>query len=169
MPINARVIGLADRPADKKIDKISRIVNETKRLVREVKDHNKVYQQVCEMLRNDFPYYSWVGIYIVEGDYLSLRAWVGDHSTEHTRIKVGEGICGLAAETGKTVIVPDVTKDFRYIMCFATTMSEIVVPIHKGKTVHGEIDIDSEELDAFDSKDESFLEQVAEVLTGLYK
>jgi len=160
---------LADRPVDRKGDEGSRIVSETKRLIKDVKDHNKVHQQVCELLRNGFPHYAWVGIYIVEGDYLSLKAWVGDHATEHTRIKVGEGICGLAADTGKTVVVPDVAKDFRYIMCFAATRSEIVVPIKKGKTVYGEIDIDSEELDAFDKKDETFLEQVAEALAGLYK
>lgn len=160
---------MAERPADKKADDISRIVSETKGLVKDVKDHIKVYQQVCEMLKKDFSHYAWVGIYIVEGDYLALKAWVGDHATEHTRIKVGEGICGLAADTGKTVVVPDVTKDFRYIMCFAATRSEIVVPIKKGKKVYGEIDIDSEELDAFDKKDEGFLEQVAEALAGLYK
>jgi len=155
---------MAEKP-----DKIQTIVDETKKLVKETSDHNKVYQTVCEMLREGVSHYSWVGIYIVEGDNLILKAWVGDHATEHTRIKIGEGICGLAAETGKTVVVPDVTKDFRYIMCFACTKSEIVVPIKKGKTVYGEIDIDSEEIDAFDNKDEGFLEQIAETLTGLYK
>lgn len=160
---------MAGTPADKKSEDIARIISETKRLVKEVKDNDRVYQLVCKMLRESFSHYSWVGVYIVEGDYLALKAWVGDHATEHTRIKVGEGICGLAADTGKTVVVPDVSKDFRYIMCFATTRSEIVVPIKKGKKVYGEIDIDSEELDAFDSKDESFLEQVAEALSALYK
>jgi L-methionine (R)-S-oxide reductase len=152
-----------------KADKIQTVVNETKKLVKETRDNNKVYQKVCEMLRECISHYSWVGIYIVEGDNLILKAWVGDHATEHTRIKIGEGICGLAADTGKTVVVPDVTKDFRYIMCFACTKSEIVVPIKKGKTVYGEIDIDSEEIDAFDNKDERFLEQIAEELSVLYK
>ena len=163
------MIGLADKPTGKKLDKVVNIVEETKRLVKDTKDHNLIYQEVCELLRNNFKHYSWVGIYIVEGDILSLKAWVGEQATEHTRIKVGEGICGLAAETGKTVVVPDVTKDFRYIMCFACTKSEIVVPIKKGKTVYGEIDIDSDEVDSFDTKDENFLEQIAEILSGLYK
>lgn len=152
-----------------KSDKITTILAETKKLVKDPKDLVAVYKKVCQMLRDGFSHYSWVGIYMVDGDFLSLNAWVGDHATEHTRIKVGEGICGLAADTGKTVVVPDVTKDFRYIMCFAATKSEIVVPIKKGKKVLGEIDIDSDELDAFDSKDEEFLEQVAELLANLGK
>jgi len=157
-------MGLAE-----KSDKITTILAETKRLIKDGKEPKIVYEKVCQMLREGFSHYSWVGIYMVDGEFLTLKAWVGDHATEHTRIKVGDGICGLAAETGKTVVVPDVTKDFRYIMCFAATMSEIVVPIKKGRTVLGEIDIDSEELDAFDSKDEEFLEQVADILANIGK
>lgn len=132
-------------------------------------DHDKIYQEVCDLLRKNFQHYNWTGIYIVEGDNLILKAWQGDAATEHTKIKIGEGICGLAAETGKTVVVPDVTKDFKYIMCFAATMSEIVVPIKAGDEVFGEIDIDSEEIDAFHKDDEQILEEIADILAALYK
>ncbi len=120
----------------------------------------------CTALYDGFDHYSWVGIYVVEGDELVLSAWSGPEETEHTRIAVGEGICGLAAKTGRTEVVPDVSERPEFIACFPSTRSEIVVPIHGADGVVGEIDIDSDWLDAFDDRDRVFLEEVAEVLAG---
>jgi GAF domain-containing protein len=124
---------------------------------------------VCEELYQRFEHYSWVGIYVVEGDELVLSAWAGEEETEHTTIKVGEGICGLAAATGRTEVVPDVTEREEFIACFPTTKSEIVVPIHGPEGVLGEIDIDSDWLDAFDERDRAFLEDVAERLARIVR
>ena len=74
---------------------------------------------------------------------------------------MGAGICGLAARTQETVVVEDVSKDPRYIECFAETRSEVVVPIVRDGVALGEIDIDSEELDAFSPEDVEFLERIA--------
>lgn len=120
-----------------------------------------VYDFVLGHLRTAFPRYSWAGIYLLEGDTLRLAAWKGDQETEHAAIPVGQGICGLAALKGETVVVPDVSKDDRYIACFPTTRSEIVVPIVADGRVLGEIDIDSDALDAFTPEDRQFLEVVA--------
>lgn len=120
------------------------------------------HELVCDQLEERFDHFTWVGIYVVEGDELILSAWNGPEETEHTRIKVGQGICGLAAETGETEIVPDVSAREEFIACFPSTKSEIVVPIHaKDGTVIGEIDVDSDYLDAFDERDRDFLEEVA--------
>lgn len=127
----------------------------------------EAHEVVCERLYDGFDHYSWVGIYVVEGDELVLSAWAGPEATEHTRIAVGEGICGLAAATGATEIVPDVGERPEFIACFASTRSEIVVPIHGSDGVIGEIDIDSDWLDAFDEEDRAFLEGVAADLTAV--
>ena len=124
---------------------------------------------VCEELYRRFEHYSWVGIYVVEGDELVLSAWAGEEETEHTTIKVGEGICGLAAATGRTEVVPDVSERKEFIACFPTTRSEIVVPIAGPEGVLGEIDIDSDWLDAFDERDRAFLEDIAEGLSGVMR
>jgi L-methionine (R)-S-oxide reductase len=109
-------------------------------------------------------HYSWVGIYLVEGDDLVLGPWQGPEATEHLRIPVGQGICGAAAASGVTEIVDDVSADPRYLACFPSTRSEIVVPIaHEGRVV-GEIDIDSDRPAAFGEEDRIFLERVAELL-----
>ena len=88
-----------------------------------------VLQQVVDVLHDEVEHYSWVGIYLVEGDDLVLGPWRGPQATEHVRIPVGQGICGAAAASGETEIVDDVDADPRYLACFPSTRSEIVVPI----------------------------------------
>ena len=124
-------------------------------------------QRVVDLLHDRFPSYDWVGIYWVDGPDLVLGPWTGPEATEHTRIPIGTGICGVAAESGRTEIVGDVDADPRYLSCFASTRSEIVVPIFDGRTVVGEIDIDGSDVDAFDGTDARFLEEVAALLAPL--
>jgi GAF domain-containing protein len=117
-----------------------------------------------EVLQSRFEHYSWVGIYLVEGDDLVLGPWQGPEATEHVRIPVGQGVCGAAAASGKTEVVDDVNADPRYLACFPSTRSEIVVPIAQNGRVVGEIDIDSDRPAAFDGEDRAFLERVAELI-----
>jgi L-methionine (R)-S-oxide reductase len=83
------------------------------------------------------------------------------------RIPVGQGICGAAAATGRTEVVDDVTADERYLACFPSTRSEIVVPIAYEGQVVGEIDIDGTDPSAYDETDARFLEEVAALLSPL--
>ena len=126
-------------------------------------------EQVVKFLHGRFPHYSWVGIYLVQGDELVLGPWCGPQATEHTRIRLGQGICGAAAASGRTEVVPDVSRDERYLACFPSTKSEIVVPIVRGGRVLGEIDIDSDRLDAFTPEDQEFLEEVAARLAAVLR
>jgi L-methionine (R)-S-oxide reductase len=125
-----------------------------------------VLHAVVDVLDERFDHYSWVGIYLVDGDELVLGPWRGPEATEHVRIPVGQGICGAAAESGRTEVVDDVAADARYLACFPSTRSEIVVPIaHNGQVV-GEIDIDSDRPAAFDTDDRAFLERVALLISS---
>jgi GAF domain-containing protein len=121
-------------------------------------------QAIVDYLQARFPTYAWVGLYWVEGDDLVLGEWRGPQATAHTRIPIGTGICGAAAASGRTEVVPDVSQDPRYLACFPSTRSEIVVPILDGGRVVGEIDIDSTVVNAFGPEDQRFLERVAAVL-----
>src|ERR1700674_496778 len=99
-------------------------------------------------LLNLEPTYNWVGLYLLKGQELRLDSWSGPAPTTHTSIPLGRGICGFGAKSGRTEIVSDVSKDPRYLQCFASTRSEIVVPIaHQGKVV-AEIDIDADIVNA---------------------
>jgi len=129
-----------------------------------VSKSSNVLEKVVDYLYENFNHYSWVGIYIVEGNDLLLGPWRGEQATEHTKIPIGTGVCGSAAQSGNVEIVPDVSKDERYLSCFVSTRSEIVVPIKKNGKIIGELDIDSDTLNAFDKKDALFLEKIADML-----
>jgi L-methionine (R)-S-oxide reductase len=128
-------------------------------------DADDVLREFVALVHDRFEHYSWVGVYLVEGDDLVLGPWRGPEATEHVRIPVGQGICGAAAASGRTEIVDDVNADSRYLACFPSTRSEIVVPISFEGRVVGEIDIDSDEPAAFGEGDREFLERVATLIS----
>ena len=126
--------------------------------------NSQVLQNVVNFLYDNFNKYTWVGIYIVKENDLILGPWKGEQPTEHVKILIGKGICGSAAASGKTEIIRDVNADDRYLACFVSTKSEIVVPIKDNYKILGEIDIDSDVEDAFTKKDKEFLEKIADML-----
>jgi L-methionine (R)-S-oxide reductase len=112
-------------------------------------------------LLNLEPTYNWVGLYLLKAGELRLASWSGPAPTTHTSLQLGKGVCGFVAKTGRTEIVSDVSKDPRYLQCFASTKSEIAVPIlHEGKVVGG-IDIDGDIVNSYSSVDREFLEALA--------
>jgi putative methionine-R-sulfoxide reductase with GAF domain len=127
-------------------------------------DRDAALTAAVTILKTTFPHYTWVGIYLLDGDELVLGPYRGKPSP-HTRIPLGRGICGAAAEAGTTIVVDDVNSDPRYLACSIETQSEIVVPILRGGTVLGEIDIDSDARAAFDRDDQQMLEAVAVILS----
>ncbi len=144
-------------------------LNLVRTIVAEAPGPDAAAQRVVEALHDRFGHYDWVGIYWVDSDRreLVLGPWIGPEATEHTRIPIGVGICGAAADSGQTQIVDDVNADPRYLACFATTRSEIVVPIFADGQVIGEIDIDGSDVAAYDETDARFLEEVAALLAPL--
>ena len=114
------------------------------------------------------PHYSWVGIYLMDGDELVLGPFLGKPSP-HTRIPLNRGICGAAASQKATIIVDDVNNDPRYLACSLETKSEIVVPILHGDNVLGEIDIDSDRPAAFGPHDQALLEEIATAIAPRLK
>jgi L-methionine (R)-S-oxide reductase len=124
---------------------------------------NAAMKQAVQLLKDAMPHYSWVGIYLIDGDELVLGPFLGKPSP-HTRIPLGRGICGAAATEKATIIVDDVNADPRYLACSIETKSEIVVPIMNGSEVLGEIDIDSDQPAAFGQSDRTLLEEVAGLL-----
>ena len=120
-------------------------------------------QQVVRLLKDAVPHYTWVGIYLVEGDELVLGPFLGKPSP-HTRIPLGQGICGAAVTEKATIVVDDVNADPRYLACSIETKSEIVVPIMRDGRPLGEIDIDSDQPAAFGASDRALLEPIAAML-----
>ena len=144
-------------------------LNLLRAMIAEAPGPDAAAQRVVDELHDRFGHYDWVGVYWVDAEAreLVLGPWTGPEATEHTRIPMGVGICGAAATSGQTEIVEDVTTDPRYLACFASTRSEIVVPIFAEGQVVGEIDIDGSDVAAYDETDARFLEEVAALLAPL--
>jgi L-methionine (R)-S-oxide reductase len=134
-------------------------------IVNREEDSDAIVRRVVDVLHDRLDTYSWVGIYFVEDGDLQLGPWKGPHATDHTRIPIGQGVCGAAAASGVTEIVADVNADPRYLACFPSTRSEIVVPVAYEGTVVAEIDVDSDAPAAFGEADRTFLERVAAIIS----
>jgi GAF domain-containing protein len=128
----------------------------------------EVLEQTVGILKKGLTKYTWVGIYLVDGEMLHLKAFLGKPSP-HEHIPIGKGICGAAASTGKILNIPDVNADPRYLACSLETRSEIVVPILSGDRAIGEIDIDSDLPAAFGREDQQMLEEVAGILARRFE
>ena len=122
---------------------------------------------VVGLLFSNYRHFTWTGIYILDNGELKLGPYRGKPSP-HATIPVEQGICGAAIREKKTIIVPDVNADSRYLACSNSTKSEIVVPIIKGDRVVGEIDIDSDKPNAFDDHDRKILEMIAAKLGKVF-
>jgi len=114
-------------------------------------------------LKQTFEKISWVGFYVLEGNYLYLGPFQGKVAC--TKIEIGKGVCGTAAQRMETVIVPDVNKFPGHIACDADSKSEIVVPIIRNKKVYGVLDLDSNSYNAFDEIDKKYLEELTNFLS----
>lgn len=124
----------------------------------------KMYMIVVDQL-STIPYFNWTGIYLLdkEKNELVLDYYVGK-PTEHTHIPVGRGVCGSAVVEGIDKIVEDVTKEDNYLACSLETRSEIVVLIENKTEILGQIDVDSDEIAAFDKIDQKYLHQVSDLI-----
>lgn len=139
------------------------VLSNVRMAVEQAPSYTEAMTQAVNVLKDQMPDYSWVGIYLMDGQELMLGPYRGMPSP-HTRISLNQGICGAAASTGQTIIVDDVDADPRYLACSLETRSEIVVPIIRGRDVLGEIDIDSDRKAAFGPADRELLEAVAALL-----
>jgi L-methionine (R)-S-oxide reductase len=120
----------------------------------------------AEKIQAAGPPYTSVYLYMLHGDALVLEAFAG-RETEHTRIPVGQGVCGTAVATGQDQNVGDVRSIGNYIACNIWTRSELVVLIRRGAAVLGQIDIDSDVPDPFTPAEEAEVRKVAEALAVL--
>src|SRR5687767_4182612 len=104
----------------------------------------------------------WVGFYLVKKNELVLAPFQGPVAC--TRIKKGKGVCGTSWARAETLIIPDVEKFPAHIACSSLSRSEIVVPIIRNNEVIGVLDVDSVELNQYDTIDKFYLEQIVDLI-----
>ncbi|PZX57937.1 GAF domain-containing protein [Algoriphagus chordae] len=116
---------------------------------------------ISAALKEAFDFF-WVGFYLTKENQLVLGPFQGPIAC--TRISMGKGVCGTAWQEGKTMLVPDVDAFPGHIACSSASRSEIVVPVFKGGLVAMVLDVDSDQLDDFDSVDQENLEKLMGLL-----
>ncbi len=119
----------------------------------------------CELHHSD-DRFDWTGFYRVTGpDMLKIGPYQGGHGC--LQIPFSRGVCGAAARTGQTQLVPDVDAFPGHIACASSTRSEIVLPVRDNQgALIAVLDIDSDQPDAFDETDADALAQILEGVFG---
>jgi L-methionine (R)-S-oxide reductase len=123
---------------------------------------------VASMLASSFEHYFWTGFYVVDPEKpreLVVGPYQGTLGC--LRIAFGRGVCGAAAETGRTQLVADVHAFPGHIACDSRSQSEIVVPVFDaGGTLLAVFDVDSDRPAAFDAVDQLGLETILKATFG---
>jgi GAF domain-containing protein len=121
----------------------------------------KSVKQVAEMIRAARGY-RFIAIYKIMKNEFVILAGTGNEPVTYPRFPVSQGLCGAALESGKSIVVADVSKDKRYLPTFHTTRSEIIVPMRcENRHIVGMIDAESDKVKAFSEEDRQFLERAA--------
>src|SRR5450432_5399 len=127
-------------------------------------DLDTTVRRVAEVVRKviDYEIFAILLLYEKTQD-LRFRFQVGypQEFADRTRIKVGEGVTGLAAQLRQSVLIDDVTKDPRYIEAVPNVRSELAVPLITKNRVIGVIDIEAREPGYFTEEHERVLTLVA--------
>jgi GAF domain-containing protein len=107
------------------------------------------------------PRLNWAGFYFLKGDILVVGPFQGLPAC--TRIPLGRGVCGTAAQRGETIVVEDVHDFDGHIACDSASLSEIVVPFTIAGRLAGVLDIDSPELARFGAAERAIFEEIATI------
>lgn len=117
---------------------------------------------VASMLAASFESFFWTGFYVVDPEK-ERELVVGPYqgTLGCLRIAFGRGVCGAAAATGQTQLVPDVHAFPGHIACDSQSASEIVVPVfdRSGRLI-AVFDVDATTPAAFDEVDAEWLEAI---------
>jgi nitrate/nitrite-specific signal transduction histidine kinase len=144
-----------------------RVVSEVGRQITSILDVDELLKEIVRSLKETFGYYL-ITIGMIEGDEVVFRAGVKTHWDDpHFRppsVKVGShGITAWVAGSGEPLLAPDVSKEPRFLFLedAAETRSELAVPLKVKDEVIGVLNVESDQLNAFDEDDMRLLQSIA--------
>jgi L-methionine (R)-S-oxide reductase len=143
----------------------SKLRGEVEALVASDAPDDEVLEEVVRLVHEAHPRWDWSGIYLLVDGTLVVGPFAGsEEPPEHSRIEVGDGVCGTAVAQDRNQLVDDVRELDNYLACSLSTRSELVVLIREDGRIVGQFDIDSDERGAFTQEDEALLEELATVV-----
>ncbi len=138
------------------------IINQLKYLLEDVNDNITNLSNTSALLNAYLKDINWVGFYLFKNNELLLGPFQGLPAC--TKIMIGNGVCGTAAETLQSIVVDDVDAFPGHIACDGASKSEIVIPIIINNSFYGLLDIDSPIHNRFDNVDKLYLEKLINTL-----
>jgi L-methionine (R)-S-oxide reductase len=147
--------------ADSKAELYSDLLSQAKGLLHDEHDRVANAANFAALLYHSLTDVNWVGFYFMKDGELLVGPFQGKPACVH--IALGKGVCGTAAQSRKTQLVPDVNAFPGHIFCDGDSRSELVVPlVSKGELI-GVLDLDSPKLARFDAEDQEGIEALAKV------
>jgi len=126
-------------------------------------------QRAIELIRT-VGSYRWAGLYDVLPSEIAVIAWSGPQAPTYPRFSIAQGLNGACVANRKPVIVQDVAQDPRYLTTIGGTRGEMIQPVlHQSGVVIGTIDVESDRVNAFSSRDEELLAACAKNLSWLWR
>ncbi len=146
------------------------LINQVSREITAELSLDVLLTKAAELIQESFGY-PHVGLFLLDGkrEELMMKARAGSYAAlfppDH-RLKISEGINGWVARNGERLRIGDVQSDPRYYNPFPEQLirSELSVPIKWVDEVVGVLDIQSDQLNAFDKSDVLVLETLADQL-----
>jgi len=142
-----------------KIELSGELKAEVEALVASDAADEEVLYEVVRKVHDAHPSWDWSGIYLLAGDTLVLGPATAP--ADHSRIAIGEGVCGTAVAEDENQLIEDVREVENYLACSIHTRSELVVLIRDEGRIVGQFDIDSDTVGAFSVEDERLLDELA--------
>ncbi len=160
---NARLYEAKQRRAEQ-----FRIISEVGQRITSILTLDELLSQTVRLIQEAFGYYH-IHIGLIEGEYVTFQASAGVWGREpfchccNYQLKVGEeGLSGQVAASGEPILVPDVQQDSRYIpVAPGQSGSNVVLPLKVKGQVIGILDVESEQVNAFDADDLIVLQLLA--------
>ncbi len=145
--------------AGTKSDQYAQLADQVRGLLHGERDRTANAANLSALVYHSLPELNWVGFYFWDGRELVVGPFQGLPAC--VRIALGKGVCGTAAVTRQTQLVPDVEAFPGHIACDSASRSELVVPLYRGDELVGVFDIDSPVPNRFDEDDQRGLEAIA--------
>ena len=145
--------------ADSKSGLYAQLADQARGLLHGERDRIANAANFAALVYHALPDINWAGFYFFDGTELVVGPFQGRPAC--VRIALGKGVCGTAAATRRTQVVPDVSAFAGHIACDSASRSEIVVPLFDAERLIGVWDVDSPELARFDDADRAGMEWLA--------
>lgn len=146
-----------------KLAKYDRLYEQISQYVHTTEDIWARLATIEAVLHHKMQTFFWTGVYALIDDELIVRSYQGPVACQ--KLRHHTGVCWAAVNSGETVIVANVEEFPGHIACNAMSKSEIVIPIRdKENKIFACLDVDSDQLNAFDVEDEQGLKKILSLL-----